>query len=148
MLLLRVEASLRIELVASFLEANADVFNWSASLGAIKVRWIWHDCYSRRVPESSQGAWWIVISSAEEAFRSAKFLTATDNFMHTNKYCHFYWFLKCMGVFFCLVSSPALFFLSPITGEAKTVEPELPCKCEAFSCVSPQNVPEEIDIVW
>lgn len=111
MLLLRVDASLRIELVASFLEANADVFDWSASLGAIKVRWIWHDCYSRRVPESSQGAWWIVISSAE-AFRSAKFLTATDNFMHTNKYCHFYWFLKCMGVFFCLVSSPALFFFS------------------------------------
>lgn len=53
--------------------------------------------------------------------------------------------------FYCFVSSsfflPAFFF-SPITGKAKAVEPEQPCKCEAFSCVSPQNVPEEIDIVW
>lgn len=99
--------------MVSFLEASADVFGWRASLGAIKVRWIWCDCYSRRVPES-QEAWWIVFSSAEEAFWSAKFLSAADNFMHTNKYCHFYWFLKCMFCFcflvFFTVSCRRLFF--------------------------------------
>lgn len=51
----------------------------------------------------------------------------------------------CFVTFFFFFSQ---LFFSPITAEAKTVEPEQPCKCEAFSCVSLQNVPEEIDIVW
>lgn len=50
--------------------------------------------------------------------------------------------------FFTVLCHLPLLFFSPITGEAKTVEPKQPCKCEAFSCISPQNVPEEIDIVW
>lgn len=89
----------------AFSGLGTDVFDWGAGLVTIKGRWIWRDCYSCRVLELQRRLWWIAPCAAAETLERAECLTAwgTDNFMQTNKDCHFYWFCS-LPPFFVLFS--------------------------------------------
>lgn len=78
----------------AFSGLDTDVFDWGVGLVTIKGRWIWRDYNSCRVLELRRRLWWIAPCTAAETQERAECLTArgTDNFMQTNKDCHFYWF--------------------------------------------------------
>lgn len=89
----------------AFYGLDTDAFDWDVGLVTIKGRWIWRDYYSCRVLELQRRPWWIAPCAAAETLERAECLTAwgTDNFMQTNKDCHFYWFcsLPPFFVFSC-----------------------------------------------